>query len=117
MPLFTPQTARENAAKAHEARRENRERRRQEAEEAAQAQTVAPHEDDYVAKRIASARAQIERLEALALTLSDALDIERTARAVASWSEIERVLSGRPLPGSRRPGKERPISEAEIKPL
>jgi hypothetical protein len=34
--------------------------------------------------------------------------IERTARASAALSELERTLDGRPLPGSRRPKEEKP---------
>lgn len=114
---ITEANARECQALAVQARHRNREDKIKAVELHTIAEQLAEQPSDYITKRIARARAQIERLEDLALTLTDALDIERTARAVASWSELERVLSGRPLPGSRRPGKDRAAQEPEIKPL
>src|SRR4051794_21661226 len=105
---FTTANAREMAARSHAARKA-----------AALAPQPEPQSsDEYVANRITSARAQIDRLTAQARKVTDPLDSERLARAVAQWSEIERILAGRPLPGSKRLGLESPrVPQVDIEPL
>jgi hypothetical protein len=108
MPLFTAETARIAAIRSH-------------AVTSARNRPVAPPEppapvtqptlipaDDFTARKIARVRDQIERVENL---LTDAVEpqaVDRFAAALARLYEIERILSGRPLPGSRRPEKDKP---------
>lgn len=101
---FTPQIAREMAAKGHEARRRNIAERKA---------LFAPHfvipglNDSYVTERLACVRAQLGRLDAMVLTETDPQKLDRLASAQAKLADQERILSGRPLPGSRRPKPER----------
>jgi hypothetical protein len=60
----------------------------------------------WQAAGVACVRGHIEKLnERLgnAVEKGEPLDVERLARALGALSEVERVLDGRPLPGSRRP--------------
>lgn len=47
-------------------------------------------------------------LDAMVLEETDPQKLDRIASAQAKLAEQERILDGRPLPGSRRPGSERP---------
>ena len=78
MPLFTPQNARENAAKAQEARRRHaaeREAMRNTLPETPQAAPLtAPQNqraDDYSSKRLLRVRAQLDRLDEMMSTETD----------------------------------------------
>ncbi|HEX4646152.1 MAG TPA: hypothetical protein VH598_11140 [Verrucomicrobiae bacterium] len=72
---------------------------------------------DYVEKEIARTRAQIAKVQTLLDRSADALVIERLTRSLNALSERERILSGRPLPGARRPGRDKPAPDADIEPL
>ena len=68
--------------------------------------------DDYVARRLARVRSQLDSLdERLAVAIAakelDGRLLSDIAAAQARLSVQEQQLAGRPLPGSRRPGKER----------
>lgn len=68
------------------------------------------------------AREQLERANGkLSTALSDddteAVNVERLTRAVASLREQVRILEGRPLPGARRPGPERVRRDSPAAPL
>ena len=71
----------------------------------------------YVSSQVARVRVQIERLAALLDKAQDPLDIDRLARALSVLRKDERVLDGRPEPGSRRPGKERNTQDADVNPV
>lgn len=116
-PLFTTENAREMQARAVEARRRNAELREAERLAALVAAQTAPPASDYVAARLMRVREHIARVDGELAKASEALDIERLARALAALAELERVLDGRPLPGSRRPGKERAERRAELEPM
>lgn len=58
---------------------------------------------DYLVKRLARVRNQIDMLSGMLESESDAQKIDRLASALARLSEIERQLSNRPLPGSYKP--------------
>lgn len=72
---------------------------------------VIPADNGYLGRRLARVRAQIE-------WLSDQIDSELSKKqpdgqqlnwfctALERLSELERTTDGRPLPGSRRPGRE-----------
>lgn len=70
--------------------------------------------DDYTAKILARVRVQLNLVHS-ALTTAleadepDAAAIDRLASAQMRLAEQERILAGRPLPGSRKPLPERSI--------
>jgi hypothetical protein len=59
--------------------------------------------DDFNAMRLVRVREQLTKLDAMIEAEEDAQKLDRLASASAKLSEQERVLDGRPLPGSRRP--------------
>jgi len=61
----------------------------------------------FCEKRIARVRKQLEKIDAMISQELDPQKLDRLASAQSRVSEQERILSGRPLPGSRRPIKER----------
>ena len=61
--------------------------------------------DDYIGKRLGRVRLQIDQLDAMLLAERDPQALDRLAAASARLSEQERILAGRPLPGSHRPTK------------
>lgn len=65
--------------------------------------TENPSNDDFSRQRLATVRAQLNRIDAMIELEVDPQKIDRLASASAKLSEIERVLSNRPLPGSFRP--------------
>lgn len=111
--------AREMARKAHESRMRNK-IMRQEAErnlpQISQV-TAQPAQDEYVAARILRVRRQLGMLDSLLESAKEARDIDRIASAISRLSELERVLSGRPLPGSRKPLAERRNVRSVVAPL
>lgn len=107
---FTSANAKEMARRAKESRERNK-LAKLNAPPAPPPVAVMPA-DEYLAGRITSARAEIERLTKKAAKAVDALDCERLARAVGQWSEVERIAAGRPLPGSKKPGEEKPAPNA-----
>lgn len=77
--------------------------------------------DGYCKKRIRRVREQIEalneRLDAQ-IESGDAKDLKALTDAIGRLAELERILSGRPLPGQRRPGRESlPKRAASVNPL
>ena len=112
---FTSQNAAEMARKSAESRRKRREAKlaarhiQAPAEVIAKVQEeIATEKDDFATQRLLRVRDQLGKLDN---RMDDALDakridpqtIERLARASCQLSEAERVLAGRPLPGSHRP--------------
>ena len=63
--------------------------------------------DDYLAMKLVRVRKQLARLDDLLDQEDDPQKIDRLASAIARLSEIERILRGAPLPGSRKPLPER----------
>jgi hypothetical protein len=111
MALFNSENAPAMAAKAHAARRLNR----------AIAATVAgnhilqilainPQNGDesqvFVRARLAYIRQAIERTEQLLGTAEKPGDRLQLARTLDMLLDRERILAGRPLPGSRRPASD-----------
>ena len=66
---------------------------------------IAP--DSFTAARLARIRAQLEMIDSLIESERIPQNLDRLAAASAKLSELERVLSDRPLPGSRRPSNPR----------
>ncbi len=69
---------------------------------------VAATGEDHLGKRHARVRKQLDRIDAMVREEMDLQKIARLASASAWLSEMERVLDGHPLPGSRRPGQDKP---------
>ena len=59
--------------------------------------------NDFNATRLLRVREQLTKLDAMIEAEKDAQKLDRLASASAKLSEQERILDGRPLPGSRRP--------------
>ena len=102
MPLFTAANAREMGAKSHEARR-------QRSFMPAIYQTAQPQSaNNYVTARLVRVREQLNRIDSMMSKETDPQKLDRLALAQARVAEQERILDGRPLPGSRKPSPERP---------
>jgi hypothetical protein len=67
-----------------------------------------PPTSDYVAVRLMRVREQLNRLDSMMAKETDPQKLDRLASAQAKVAEQERVLDGRPLPGSRKPMAEIP---------
>jgi hypothetical protein len=70
----------------------------------AQAQNAAL--SDFNALRLVRVREQLEKLDRMIADEEDPQKLDRLASAQSRLSEQERILDGRPLPGSRRPREE-----------
>ena len=104
--MFTVENARAWSELAHEKRRQNaRDKANPPPQQNPQCSLQSPQQspDEFLATRLARVRRQLDMIDRLieAERLPQALD--RLAAASAKLSEQERVLSDRPLPGSRRP--------------
>jgi hypothetical protein len=125
MALFTSEMAKAYRIKSLASYRRNRILEKQRAEREAQAAFIPPPPpplpilppppppqpkpaDDFCEKRIMRVRSQLERLDQMLVTEDNAQAIDRIASASARLSEQERILSGRPLPGSQRPRLAKP---------
>ena len=106
MPLFTAETARAAAILSHSARSARNAPPIQPPTLAAipQPATIA---DDYAARKLARVRGQIERVESLLDDSDEPQAVDRFCNALTRLYDLERILAGRPLPGSRRPKEER----------
>lgn len=69
--------------------------------------------DAYQRRQLARVRQQLDKLsEKFDFILNeskiDAVAIEKMSRSIATFSDLERILSGRPLPGTNKPGTAKP---------
>ena len=121
MALFTSEMAKAYRVKSLASYRRNRILEKQRAEREAQAAFTPPQPtplpvepppiappqpkplDDFCEKRIARVRKQLETIDAMIAKELDPQRLDRLASAQSRVSEQERILSGRPLPGSQRP--------------
>lgn len=98
--MFTVENAKAYSAKGHAARWQNRPVLTD------VAVALAEH-DRYLARRIARARRQLDRLDQMMETEADLDKLERVSAAQQRvWTQY-RELTGLPSPGQRRPGRER----------
>jgi len=102
MSKFTIETAQEYAARSNAARRANKERN-------TQAVISGLPDDPYIRERVRRTREEIVRLEAGLANHPEPRDAAYLSTALSKLSELERQLSGRPLPGTLRPIRERPV--------
>jgi hypothetical protein len=103
---FNAESSRKAAQLAVAARREKAERIRNEPPKppTPSVETVKPESiDDFTTRRLTRVREQLERLDRMAAEEDDPKRIKELADATTRLSEQERILDGRPMPGSRRP--------------
>lgn len=111
-PPWTPETAREAAARSNAAQAVARFNR----PAASLGQlTQLPPDDDYAAQILARTRKQLDLvaqsiLDELAQRKPDSRRLRDLSDAQRHLAEQERILAGRPLPGSRRPKDHEPHS-------
>jgi hypothetical protein len=108
MPLFTAANAREMAARSHAACLKRTTQREAAPEVAPGLPQSNPQPNDdtlFIAKRLARVRNQLDRLDGMIEKEIDPMKLDRLASAQARLSEQERLLAGRPGPGSFRPKK------------
>jgi hypothetical protein len=113
MGRFTAANARENAAKSHAARRLRLANGKPAAESFPQTPQVGPQEaaNAYVSARLSRVRVQLDLVDKRITEQANAKTVDGQ---VLNWlcsaqerlAEQERILAGRPLPGSRRPASE-----------
>jgi len=114
MPLFTRENAREMSIRGNDARWHK-----------PLAPAIIPPSDS-VAGNVAEnwnrtqrdeVRARMKRYEAMMDKETDASALDRLTSAWSRLAEQERILDGRPLPGSRRPAVEKPAKLSFSGPL
>lgn len=64
--------------------------------------------DDYLKERVSRTREKILKIENMIDSCTQPKELDQLASALTRLSELERILSGRPLPGSKKPAAERP---------
>ena len=68
---------------------------------------------DYLATQLIRARTILDAIYSRAERLKGMQAHELASRAAERWTKIEFALAGRPMPGSRRPGRE-PMKEVQV---
>lgn len=103
---FDSARAREMSLRGHEAKRRRAEEFRQRVETAERDPAI-----DYGVRRLARVRAQLDALdraiERIIENPRDSKGLKELVDAQTRLAEQERILAGRPLPGSRRPAREK----------
>ena len=101
--FFTAENAAKYAELAHAARRQ------QVLADAAVANALplADSADNFVSRKLSRVRGQIDVIEKLLDKSTEPQAVDRFCNAMTRLYEIERILAGRPLPGSRRPREDR----------
>jgi hypothetical protein len=101
--FFTAENAAKYAELAHAARRQ------QSIADAtiANALPLADSADNFVSRKLARVRGQIDVIEKLLDKATEPQAVDRFCNALTRLYDVERILAGRPLPGSRRPREDR----------
>ncbi len=120
VPFISSANASEMAKRSWESRREKQQKTLTlslKVEKSIAVLDAIPNHDGLIRarKQLDSAETMLER--AFADPDTEAVNVERLTRAVASLREQVRILEGRPLPGARRPGPERVRREGPAAPL
>ncbi len=105
MPFINAENAADLARKSWDARRQAKAAAEQ-AEQQKHEQKLLP-QDDYIQRRIARVREQIEMLSDMLDQEEDPNKLDRLASAIDRLDEMERKHAGRPLPGSLKPSQPR----------
>lgn len=89
--------------------------RREERLRAAQEESVSPAgNEEYARERLLRTREQLRQLDEELENCTNPKDIKALCDSIKALAEVERILAGRPLPGSHRPTRnpkrESPIS-------
>jgi hypothetical protein len=111
MARFTADTARLNAQRSVEARRRNAAEREAAAAQAPEPPLQTPFKDpldQFSTRRLQRVREQLERLDDMISEETDPQKLDKLASAQSRMAEQERLLAGRPLPGSLRPTESGP---------
>lgn len=115
---FTAETARKAAGLSIIARKAATQRRIDQANAIIQAPPAAAQDQVFQAQRLACVRAQLAKIDRMIAEEEDPQRLDRLASAQARLSVQEFALAGRPMPGSRRPGRETPSKRSgEIGPV
>jgi len=119
--LFTSETAAEFGRRSAIARKLKKEQAAQAKLEAELARAEAvknplPASYEFAAKTLKRVRKQLVKLFEFMEAESDPQKIDRLASALARLAELERQLSGRPLPGSLKPRQEKSRPATSIEP-
>ena len=69
--------------------------------------------NEFTKRKLARIRGQIDRVEGLLDAACEPQAVDRFANALTRLYDLERVLAGRPLPGSKRPAPERATKARE----
>lgn len=112
---ITSENAREMARRGNEAKKRLALEHAADIERLEKLAALAPKPPDvYVGEQVTETRAQIQRVQKLLRTAKDARKIKALSESLWRLSEVERVLSGRPLPSSAKPSRQpdRPASGA-----
>lgn len=109
--LFTPENAAEMARRSALARQRNKAAKELRRATALVQAAAIKDSDEYVQAKLIRVRAQIAMLDEMLESAPDAREAKASADALARLYEIESYLSGRPKPGSRRPGREKPVRQ------
>lgn len=104
VPIITPEIARSFGVRSGEVRRALAIERKQ--VQAMPDPAPVQTESDYLQRRLSRVREQIDRVSDMLDAETDPQRLDRLAAALERLTELERKLDNRPLPGSRRPGKE-----------
>lgn len=118
MPLFTRENAREYAAKGNAVRWSPEHRNPKPPPEPANAPRVAAI-DPFVNERLYRVRAQLDLIdkrikEQCEKATPDGQTLNWLCSAQARLSEQERMLAGRPVPGSLKPRQDRPTRTSYV---
>jgi hypothetical protein len=103
---FTALNAKENALKAQTARKQRSFAYQQQLKEEHEAALL--DATRYQRETLLCVREQLGRIYAMMKVEDEPQALDRLASAYAKLSEQERILDGRPLPGSHRPTKPKP---------
>ena len=105
--FFTAENAAKYAALAHAANRDRIATDKAVANADELAVIPADSAESFTMRRLMRVRCQLEKLDRLAATAHSSKRLKELADATTRLSEQERILAGRPLPGSRRPREDR----------
>ena len=111
--LFTRETAAIMAARSNAVQRE----RRRELDAMPQESRSAMISRDYTSRRLTRVRGQLDRLDKLMGEETDPQRLDRLASAQYRVSEQERILAGRPLPGSWKPERPKQAPRVRAEPI